>query len=149
MLTIKLRSLVGLLLIAAGVYVQIAQPDIHWPWPVVIDGDAPIKEPGLHIVVFHESQDAKGGVPDYWNATATGSVFEWLEKNAKGNWRLIDKDNDLTMQPEWVKQGRASYDAKSTGKIPWLVYSNGKKGGSVALPATAVETLSLLNGVLK
>ena len=147
--TINLRTLLGLVLIELACYVQIVNPTIHWPgidW-IVPGGDAPIKEAGIHVVVFHESSAGASGLPAWWNSDADGSVRRWLETNAKGNWRLLDKDTPLDAQPAWVKQGRASFDAKHGDKMPWIVYSNGKRGGTVALPATAAETLALLDKV--
>lgn len=143
--TIKIRTLAGLALIALAGWIQFAKPTLpDWPWNVG-GGTSPmagISSP--HVVVFHESSVGSQGLPSWWNSDAEGGVRRWLEANAKGNWRLFDKDTPLDSQGEWVKQARKSFDEKHGTDLPWIVYGNGHKGGTSKLPATAADTLKLL-----
>lgn len=147
--TIKLRTIIGLALIAAAVYVQRANPSIHWPgidW--IVPSAAPIKEPGFRVLIVEETAE-RGKLPKgQWEqimATAPGSVRDYCKSHcvkvgSDPEYRIVDKDVDASREsPIW--QAALKRERKS---VPWLIASNGKHGFEGPLPSTTAETIALL-----
>lgn len=148
-----MRRLLTQLIIVAAAYVglfktdwtQVALPDFI---AILNPTPAPIPNAGLRVFIFEETADRDKLTPGQREAllsTAPGSVRDYatthcVKINGQSEFRLIDKDQDLSKDTEAVQlAGKLPRTS-----LPWLVVSNGKSGDSVALPATAAETLTLL-----
>lgn len=67
---------------------------------------------------------------------------KWFADN-KAEWRIWDKDTDVTYAPKFW-QDAMKLPAE---KLPWIWSSNGKDGFNGELPLTGDETIKLLEGV--
>jgi len=107
-------------------------------------GTAPFKTDVLSVLVIEESTPGENANAPAWiNSTKAGGIRDYVENTRKGKFRLIDQHNptDLASQ-EWKDAMAVKRDS-----VPWIVAAGPKSGFSKALPATAAETLKLLEGV--
>lgn len=124
-----------------------ALPD--WITSIITIGEpAPIKLDGLRVLIFEETADRgtlTAGQREALLSTAAGSVRDYAQThcvkiNGQPEFRLIDKDSDLSQDTEAVQMA----GKLPRPSLPWLVVSNGKRGFSGPLPETAADTLSIL-----
>ena len=105
---------------------------------------APFKTDKLAVMVVEESTPGDNSNAPVWvNSTKAGGVRDYVEKTRSGKFRLIDQNNpsDLASQ-EWKDALAVKRDS-----VPWIVAAGTRTGFSKPLPATAAETLKLLEGV--
>lgn len=106
--------------------------------------EAPFKTEVLAVLVVEESTPGDSfNAPVWVNSTKAGGIRDYVENTRKGKFRLLDQNNtsDFANQ-EWKDALAVKRDS-----VPWIVAAGPKTGFSKALPATAAETLKLLEGV--
>lgn len=150
-----MKRLATQLILVACVYVGVFHTDwsaigVTLPdWVNVLNPTpAPIPSTGLRVFIFEETADRDKLQPGQREAllsAAPGSVRDYAQThcvkiNGQPEFRLIDKDQDLSKDSEAVQiAGKLPRTS-----LPWLVVSNGKSGYSGPLPATAAESLAIL-----
>lgn len=96
---------------------------------------APIKEPGLYVIIAREATD-KSLTPAQISAIDSGVLFDYLRsKDAK--WRKFDPQNppgDMEA-PVWREAWQDNFANWPKEKFPAVLVSNGKTGDVVPLPA--------------
>lgn len=114
--------LLAALAVPGGECVPIVDP----PAPIV----APIDAPGLHVLIVEESSERTPEIAAILNSP------EWQSLVPPGQWRVLDKDTDMTSaSPKW----RAAM-SRQRDSVPWLIASNPTKGGSEG-PLTTLSDL--------
>jgi len=114
------------------------KPDDPLPVP---DGEAPIKEPGMRVLITYESSK---GYPS-WLSDRDFTDFLTsvcvVGKTGYKEWRMTDPDSP-TMPNAGVWPAAL---AKMQGKeVPGILISNGKNGTIEKLPATKADTIALI-----
>lgn len=105
------------------------------------DGEAPIKEPGLRVLIAYESQ--KGYPPWMSDKDFTDFLTSVCVVGPKGQkeWRMIDPDAPVASNSGVWPAAVAKMREK---KEPSILISNGKTGTIEKLPATKAETIALI-----
>lgn len=99
---------------------------------------APIPVAGLHVLIVEETGDRSRVSPGQLSVLQTTQIAAAV-KAAGGQFRQYDEDQPLA-DPVW--QAALS---RPRAAVPWIVVSNGEKGGTEQpLPASIEETLALI-----
>lgn len=105
------------------------------------DGEAPIKEPGLRVLISYESQN--GYPPWMSNKAFTDFLTSVCVAGPRGQkeWRMIDPDSPVASNAGVWPAAVAKMKDK---KEPSILISNGKTGTIEKLPETMAETIALI-----
>lgn len=122
-----------------------------WKWPdipvdpqppVVVVPAAPFKTDKLAVLIVEETKN-RAALPVWVDSTLPESL-RGVVKTRGGDFKLLDADQkDFANQPPWV----AEAFKVPHPELPWIVAAGPQTGFSRKLPATADETLKLLEGV--
>lgn len=104
----------------------------------------------LQVLIIEETSQRPALPADQQTIIASPQIRAYAKeacsKGADGktpDFRIFDKDVQVTREPEWLKTAFAT--ALTDSKVlPWIVLSNGTAGYSGPLPANEEETLALL-----
>lgn len=121
--------------IAAGVRTGAGAQPPPGPTP-----PAPIPATGLRVLIIEETNDRATLPPAQAQIFSSTKVLGWLRTNAPDHWRVWDDDVDPASAPVEFRDALKI----PRGGLPWIVISNGATGFSGPLPATADETVTLL-----
>jgi hypothetical protein len=122
-------------------------PPAPTPTPTPTPDAAPIKEPGLRVLIVYESADmakypsaqiAAIYSQEFWSLLNTNCV-----KGSDGktpDWRFFDQNVDVSKESA-IWQAAMKRERKS---LPWILVSNGVTGFEGPLPATLTETSELV-----
>lgn len=112
------------------------------PVPPQPDGDAPIKEPGLRVLITYESQLP---VPKWlqdadWRTMLNTLCVTGPDGKTK-EWRVVDKDS-----PSVANAGvwPAALEKMKGKEVPAILISNGKTGTITKLPESKDEAIALV-----
>lgn len=115
------------------------------PDPPKPDETAPIKVPGLRVLVVYETQKISSMTRDQRSILYDADLRAWMTANCvKVNgvpeWRMTDQNSPVALNsPIWLE---ALQRPRAT--VPWLLISNGVSGYEGPLPATKADMMSLL-----
>lgn len=131
------KDKIGWFLIAFGVY-SFFQGGSVLPIPVA---PAPIDAPGLHVLIIEESGDRNQLPKDKLSVIQTTLIKQHIAEKG-GQYKLYDSSETPEAEP-WK-----SAMARPRTELPWLLVSNGSKGGYEGpVPAGGIEgTLKLIGG---
>lgn len=136
------RVVIAILLIVISVRFSGCSPSwpTSWSWVSIT---APFATDKLAVMVVEESDPNQDATAPTWvNSTRADSVRAYVEKRG-GAFRLIDQHNPSDLaDKEWQDALAVKRDS-----IPWIVAAGKQTGISQPLPATAKETIALLEGV--
>lgn len=117
--------------------------------PVPPAPPAPIVGPGLRVMIVEESGDRTALPTGQQRALSSVVLRTYVRSKSKeagnfSNFRLWDKDEDLSTEGKEWQDAFNAVKASKDFATPWLVISDGKTGTSVPLPKTFEETLALV-----
>lgn len=99
---------------------------------------APIPVAGLHVLIVEETDD-RGRIPVGQLAALQSTAIRREVQEKGGQFRQFDDDPTIA-DPLW-----AAVRDRPRASLPWIIVSNGAKGGTEQpLPASVEETLALI-----
>lgn len=104
-------------------------------------GKAPFKADKLTVLVTHDAA-AVGSLPSWVQGNAVATVEGWT-KGHQGDFRLLAND----AKPELLEAKWQAAFAVPRTQANWITAAGVSTGFSKPLPATAAETIKLLEGV--
>lgn len=136
-----IRFTLLLLLLAGCVRVPDVQPRPEPPEPDVVVPAPPVQPGTRHVLIWRETDSTRipaGELQQFYGP----EVRDWLDKKiGREAYRIWDQHQVMGPKesPEWRKAAE-----RRPKQVPWIVIQNGKTAHEGPLPATAAETLALL-----
>lgn len=105
----------------------------------IIAPDAPISEPGLHVLILEETSD-RSKLPAGQLDVLTSTKIRQAVDEAEGRLLILDVSSDLSLLDQLWQEAAA----REHGDLPWWIVSNGKTGVEQPLPSSVEEALSTI-----
>lgn len=111
------------------------------PVPVITP---PIDGEGFQVLVVYQTEDLARYPASQREIFYSPDVRDWLDSasvkvDGLPSWRFQDADTQFQTSNRWSKAIQ-----RPRSQLPWVIISNGKTGFEGPLPATASETIQLL-----
>lgn len=116
--------------------------------PLPISQTAPVGVDGFRVLIVYEQEDRHTWPQSQQDILYSKELRDYLSAkcvkvDGQPEWRFWDQNMDLTNVSDVWKQ----YMDVDRDSLPWLVYGDGKKGGSVPLPESDTAVLELVRKV--
>lgn len=133
------------LLLLCGCLTPIDPPSPVPPPPPEPTPEVRPVESSRHVLIWRETNNTRipeGELQQFYGP----ELRNWLDaKIGRGNYRIWDQN--IVIDPNESASWRQAAERRPT-QVPWIVIGSGKKAHEGPLPATAAETIALLEKYL-